>query len=62
MVKAGKIDSAKADTYKAAARKALLEQWKPAYDQLIAWFESELPKADASRDRRRQESERQGVL
>jgi uncharacterized protein (DUF885 family) len=46
LVKAGKIDAAKADAYKAAARKVLLEQWKPAYDQLIAWFESELPKAD----------------
>jgi uncharacterized protein (DUF885 family) len=47
LVKAGKIDSAKADAYKAAARKVLLEQWKPAYDQEIAWFESEVPKADA---------------
>jgi uncharacterized protein (DUF885 family) len=45
--KAGKIDAARADAYRAAARKALLEKWKPAYDQLIAWFESELPKADA---------------
>ncbi|HKS57567.1 MAG TPA: DUF885 domain-containing protein [Steroidobacteraceae bacterium] len=47
LVKAGKIDAAKADGYKAAARKALLEKWKPAYEQLIAWFESEVPKADA---------------
>lgn len=47
LVKAGKIDSAKADAYKAAARKALLEQWKPTYDRLITWFESEVPKADA---------------
>lgn len=46
LVKAGKIDSAKADAYKASARKALLEQWQPAFDQLIAWFESEVPKAD----------------
>jgi uncharacterized protein (DUF885 family) len=46
LVKASKIDSAKADAYRAAARKALLDQWKPAYDQLIAWFESEVPKAD----------------
>jgi uncharacterized protein (DUF885 family) len=46
LVKAGKIDAAKAEAYKAAARKVLLEQWKPAYDQLIAWFESEVPKAD----------------
>ena len=47
LVKAGKIDAAKADAYKASARKALLEQWQPAYDQVIAWFESEVPKADA---------------
>jgi uncharacterized protein (DUF885 family) len=47
LVKTGKIDSVKADAYKAAARKVLLEQWKPAYEQLIAWFESEVPKADA---------------
>jgi uncharacterized protein (DUF885 family) len=46
LLKAGKIDSAKAEAYRAAARKALLEQWKPAYEQLVAWFESELPKAD----------------
>jgi uncharacterized protein (DUF885 family) len=46
LVKAGKIDAAKADAYKNAARKALLEQWRPAYEQLIVWFESEVPKAD----------------
>jgi uncharacterized protein (DUF885 family) len=47
LLKAGKIDQAKADAYRTAVRKALIEQWKPAYDQLIAWFEAELPKADA---------------
>jgi uncharacterized protein (DUF885 family) len=47
LLKAGKIDSARADAYKAAARAALLEKWRPVYDQLIAWFESEVPKADA---------------
>jgi uncharacterized protein (DUF885 family) len=46
LVKAGKIDGTKADAYKNAARKALLELWQPAYEQLIAWFESEVPKAD----------------
>ena len=46
LAKAGKIDSAKADAYRAAARKVLLEQWKPAYEKLIVWFESEVPKAD----------------
>jgi uncharacterized protein (DUF885 family) len=48
LVKAGKIDQAKADTYRAAAREALLEKWQPAYRALIAWFESEVPKADAA--------------
>jgi uncharacterized protein (DUF885 family) len=43
---AGQIDAAEADAYRAAARTALLQHWKPAYQQLIAWFESELPKAD----------------
>ncbi|WP_447761524.1 DUF885 domain-containing protein [Sphingopyxis panaciterrae] len=47
LVKAGKIDQAKGDAYKAAVRKALLEQWLPAYQALIGWFESEVPKADA---------------
>lgn len=47
LVKVGKIDAAKADAYRVAARKALVEQWQPAYSQLIAWFEAELPKADS---------------
>jgi uncharacterized protein (DUF885 family) len=47
LVKAGKIDRAKADAYRAAAREALLEKWLPAYQALIAWFESEVPKSDA---------------
>ena len=47
LVKAGKIDGAKADAYRAAATKALTESWQPAYEALIAWFETELPKADA---------------
>lgn len=47
LVKAGKIDQAKADAYKEAARQALTTKWLPAYQALIAWFESELPKADA---------------
>lgn len=47
LLEAGKIDAATAATYKAAARKALLDNWLPAYQAVIAWFESELPKADA---------------
>jgi uncharacterized protein (DUF885 family) len=46
LLKAGKIDATRAEAYRTAARNALLEQWKPAYDRLITWFESELPKAD----------------
>lgn len=47
LVKADNIDAAQAERYRAATRKALLEQWLPAYQAVIAWFESELPKADA---------------
>ncbi len=47
LLQAGKIDATAAAAYKAAARKALLEEWLPAYQAVIAWFESELPKADA---------------
>ncbi|WP_129777739.1 DUF885 family protein [Peristeroidobacter soli] len=46
LVRTGKIDSARAAAYKLSARKALLAQWQPAYDRVIAWFESELTKAD----------------
>ena len=45
LVKAGKIDAARATALKDEARKALLEQFKPAYDRVIAWSEEELPKA-----------------
>ena len=45
LVKAGKIDAARAAALKEEARKALLEQFKPAYDRVIAWSEEELPKA-----------------
>lgn len=44
--KAGKIDQAQADRYRAEVREALLSKWQPAFEQLAAWFESELPKAD----------------
>ncbi|HWU70417.1 MAG TPA: DUF885 domain-containing protein, partial [Pseudoxanthomonas sp.] len=45
LVKAGKIDAARAAALKDEARKALLEQFKPAYERVIAWSEEELPKA-----------------
>jgi uncharacterized protein (DUF885 family) len=45
LAKAGKIDAARAAALKDDARKALLEQLKPAYERVIAWCEQELPKA-----------------
>ncbi len=45
LAKAGKIDAARAQALKDEARKALLEQFQPAYQRVIAWSEEELPKA-----------------
>ena len=45
LAKAGRIDAARAEALKAEARKALLEQFKPAYERVIAWSQEELPKA-----------------
>ena len=45
LVKNGKIDAARAAALKEEARKALLEQFKPAYERIIAWCEEDLPKA-----------------
>lgn len=47
LLQEGKIEEAKADELRNAARQALLESFKPSYDALIAWFESDLPNADA---------------
>lgn len=44
--KDGKIDAAKAEEYRAAATAALTEKFGPAYDALIAWFESDKANAD----------------
>lgn len=41
--KEGKIDEAKAAEFRDAARKALVEHFKPSYDALISWVESDLP-------------------
>ncbi len=46
LLASGKIDQAKADELKAAARTALVEQWGPSYQALIAWFEEDRPNAD----------------
>jgi uncharacterized protein (DUF885 family) len=46
LLKAGKIDAATADRFRADARKALLEHFKPSYEALIAWFEADIKNAD----------------
>lgn len=43
----GKIDEAKAQELRDDTRQALLGSFKPAYDALIAWFESDMANADA---------------
>lgn len=45
LVQGGKVDAARGAALKEEARKALLEQFKPAYERVIAWCEEELPKA-----------------
>jgi len=43
----GKIDEPMAKELRDAARRALLESFKPSYDALISWVESDMPNADA---------------
>jgi len=45
LVKAGKIDEARATELKAEARAALVEAVKPAYDGVISWFKADMPNA-----------------
>lgn len=47
LVEAGEIDDAAADTLRTATRDALLNQWKPAYEKLIAWQEEDIVNAPA---------------
>lgn len=47
LVKAGKIDAAKGEELKNAAKAALVEKLGPSYSALVAWFESDMPNADA---------------
>ena len=47
LLKAGTIDDAKAKALRAAARKALLDSFKPSYDALITWFEQDMKNTDA---------------
>jgi uncharacterized protein (DUF885 family) len=46
LVAAEKIDAARAAALRAAAQAALTERFKPAYDALIAWVESDLANTD----------------
>lgn len=46
--KAGKISEAQAEEFRTATQEALLNSFKPAYIQLIAWLESELPNLEES--------------
>ncbi|MET0656092.1 MAG: DUF885 domain-containing protein [Pseudoxanthomonas sp.] len=45
LAKSGKISAARATALKEEARKALLENVKPAYERVIAWSEEDLPNA-----------------
>lgn len=47
LAKAGKIDAAKGDAYKEAARDALIEAWGPAYRELADWLEADRPNTAA---------------
>jgi uncharacterized protein (DUF885 family) len=46
LVSAGKIDAAAADELRGAARTALVDKFKPAYDAMSAWVASDRPNAD----------------
>jgi uncharacterized protein (DUF885 family) len=46
LLKGGKLDAAEADRLRGAARKALLDSFKPAYDALITWVEQDMKLAD----------------
>lgn len=45
LVKAGKIDAARAGELKAQARAALVEAVQPAFADVIAWFRADMPNA-----------------
>ena len=45
LVKNGKISAERAAELKEEARKALVEQFKPGYERIIAWCEEDLPNA-----------------
>jgi uncharacterized protein (DUF885 family) len=45
LVKSGKVSAERGAALKEEARKALLEQFKPAYERVIAWCQEDLPNA-----------------
>lgn len=45
LVKAGKIDAARAQALKLEARKALVEAVQPAFAEVAAWYKADLPNA-----------------
>ena len=47
LLKAGKITEPEAERFRAAARQALLDKFKPSYNALIGWFEQDMRNADA---------------
>ncbi|MDQ3535077.1 MAG: DUF885 domain-containing protein [Bacteroidota bacterium] len=46
LLAAGKIDDAMAESLKDATQKVLIDHFKPAYDNLLTWLQTELPKAE----------------
>ena len=48
LVKAGKIDAARAQALKLEARKALMEAVQPAFAEVVAWYKADLPNAAAN--------------
>ncbi|MEX2350059.1 MAG: DUF885 domain-containing protein, partial [Flavobacteriaceae bacterium] len=48
LLEKGDIDETEADSLKAHSKKALTEHFKPAYDNLISWVETEMPNAEAT--------------
>ena len=46
LLQTGKVDETTADALRDAAKKALLESFKPSYDALIGWVEADMPNTD----------------
>ncbi|CAN5367857.1 DUF885 domain-containing protein [soil metagenome] len=46
LLAAGKIDEEKVQSLRDATQKALVDHFKPAYENLIAWLEAEMPQSE----------------